>query len=273
MELSSQSKLPDPINPPPYLSASSISTWKQCKLKYKYSRLDKIPEGTSEALLMGSFVHEVLEHFYARPAGERNLANAKAMCSYVWTKSEWGEQVKQVLSTGGQVRQFRWNSWWCLENLWIIENPELIVPAGIEIEVNGPIGGSVPVKGFVDRYSLTDAGALRISDYKTGKAPKKKEWLDEKWYQLTIYAILLKAKTNLPIEELELLFLKEAIKFTKKPTEREIDEVASDIVAVHADILSACETREFPTTVSKLCNWCSFKPICPAHNKPRKALV
>jgi putative RecB family exonuclease len=257
----------EPITPPPYLSASSISTWKQCRLKYKFSRLDKIPEGTSEALLMGSFVHEILEHLYKRPIEERNLINAKSISSFVWTKSNWEEQVRNILPKDDQVRQFRWNSWWCVENLWVLENPQTITPSGVENEVNGIIGANVPVKGFVDRYSLTDGGAMKISDYKTGKSPRNPAWLKDKWYQLSIYGILLQQQIDKPIEELELLYLKEAVKFTQRPKQKDIDEIIADIEKVYEEILSACQTVDFPTTVTKLCPWCSFKTICPAFNK------
>jgi putative RecB family exonuclease len=130
MQLPSESE--GAIVPPPYLSASSISTWKQCPLRYKLSRIDKIPEGTSEALLMGSFVHEVLEHLYKQPAAERTLLNAKQISSYIWATNNWQQQVEQIVHTEQGIRQLRWNSWWCIENLWIIEDPMHVEPSGVE---------------------------------------------------------------------------------------------------------------------------------------------
>jgi len=32
------------------------------------------------------------------------------------------------------------------------------------------------------------------------------------------------------------------------------------------EILTALETQHFPTKKSRLCDWCFFKTICPAHN-------
>jgi len=252
------------IVPPPYLSASSIATWKQCPLRYKLSRIDKVPEGTSEALLMGSFVHEVLEHLYKQPAAERTLLNAKQISSYIWSANNWQQQVEQIVHTEQGIRQLRWNSWWCIENLWIIEDPMHIEPSGVENEVGGEIATGVVLKGFIDRYSVSENGGLKISDYKTGKAPKMKKWLEEKWYQLSIYAMLLGEELQKPIDELELIFLKEAIKFTHKPTPEDIEEVKQDIIKTHKEITEACASAEFETKVGKLCDWCSYQGICPA---------
>ena len=75
-------------------------------------------------------------------------------------------------------RPLRWNAWWCIENLWKVENPKSISPLGIEREVTGNLK-SAPVRGFIDRYETSDDGLIRISDYKTGKTPAK-SWVADK---------------------------------------------------------------------------------------------
>ena len=48
----------------PHLSSSSLSTFLSCSLQFKFSRIDKIPaKSKSSALLMGSVMHQVMEHF------------------------------------------------------------------------------------------------------------------------------------------------------------------------------------------------------------------
>ena len=69
---------------PTHLSASSISTYEQCPLRYRFSRLDKIPEPTTQPMIMGSFVHEILEEFYALPPEERIIAEARTIARNLW---------------------------------------------------------------------------------------------------------------------------------------------------------------------------------------------
>ena len=52
---------PVPYALPKYLSPSSIGTFNQCPMRYKYAKLDKIPEPSTEPQILGSFVHEILE--------------------------------------------------------------------------------------------------------------------------------------------------------------------------------------------------------------------
>ena len=53
-----------PYETPAYMSPSSIGTFNQCPMRYKYAKLDRIPEDSTEAQVLGSFVHEVLEEFF-----------------------------------------------------------------------------------------------------------------------------------------------------------------------------------------------------------------
>ena len=56
---------------PKHLSASSITTYEQCPLRFRFSRIDRIPEPTTEAMILGTFVHEILEIMYSQIPNER----------------------------------------------------------------------------------------------------------------------------------------------------------------------------------------------------------
>ena len=46
----------------PHLSASSINSYLECGLQYKFSRIDKIkPAFTADALVYGSTIHKAIE--------------------------------------------------------------------------------------------------------------------------------------------------------------------------------------------------------------------
>jgi len=177
-------------NPPPHLSASSIGTFNQCPLKFKFSKIDGITDDPTEATLMGNFVHDIMEEFYRHDPELRDIALARTLASKIW-EEKWRDEVTPWVKGDKQLHMFRWNSWWCVENLWKLEDPMSISPTGLEREVNGLVGG-VKIKGFIDRFVVNN-GKITISDYKTGKVPKP-QYAGEKFFQLNLYAHLLRSE-------------------------------------------------------------------------------
>lgn len=244
---------------PPYLSPSSMSTFRQCPQKFKFNKIDQIPDSPSEATLLGNFVHEILEDFYALPNEERTILAVKTLASQVWHRSDWENRVAGWVRPE-DLRRFRWNAWWCVENLWKIENPKQIMPKGIESELHGPLGKAT-VKGFIDRYESMDDGRIRISDYKTGKTPKK-SYVDDKFIQLRIYAALLSKEVE-NITHLQLLYLKDGVNFTYELNEENNEAIINYVTETYEMVEDACRSGVFKFNKSRLCDWCAYKSICP----------
>lgn len=244
---------------PPYLSPSSMSTFRQCPQKFKFNKIDGVPDLPSEATLLGNFVHEILEDFYALPNEERSILAVKSLASTVWSRSDWENRIKGFVRPE-DTRRFRWNAWWCVENLWKIENPKQIYPKGIESELNGPLGRAT-IKGFIDRYESQEDGTIRISDYKTGKTPKK-SWVDDKFIQLRIYAALLSKEVE-NITHLQLLYLKDGVNFTYELTEESNQAIIDYVTETYEMVEEACKTGIFEFNKTRLCDWCAYKSICP----------
>lgn len=256
-----------PLTPPEYLSPSSISTWQQCPLKFKYGRIDKLVDPPTEATVLGNFVHDVLEALLRLPAVERNETSARNLLRQVW-QTEYEEKVEGVLSSTVSpkrmekvIHEFRWKAWWCIENYFVMENPSVQAFDGLEDYVTGSIG-QVPMRGYIDRWHRGDDGIV-IGDYKTGKTPKP-QWQGDKFQQLSIYALLLEQIHNESVASLELLYLKDGVRLTQPVEKPTLTAVAESIETVYDELLTACETGEFITKKSHLCGWCAYKPFCPA---------
>lgn len=247
------------LTPPPYLSASSIFTFLQCPMKYKFSRIDGMKEDPTEATLLGNFVHDVLEDLYNSPSEERTLGLAKSLARLQWDL-KWEEQMRPWVPES-RFTHIRWSAWWCIENLWKLENPQEIEPDGCETELNVSIAG-VPIKGFVDRWSKNDDGKIIVTDYKSGKTPRP-QYQEDKYVQLIIYALGLEEMNLGEVSEIELLFLKDGDRLRRSITSDDRQKVVELVSSVKSNIDKRCETNEFETKPTKLCNWCSFKPICP----------
>ena len=250
------------ITPPEYLSPSSISTFKQCPLKFKFGRIDGIKEPPTRATLLGNFVHDVLEEMYGLAAPERTKETARRLAGEIFSGKDWSGQIMPYIAGDQGILKFKQDAWRCIDNLWIIEEPTDTTPAGLEHRVEGEIAG-VQLKGFIDRFSRSDDGTVIISDYKTGKAPSAR-FADPKFFQLQVYAALIENSGEGRPTKLELLFLETANKMTKAVTSAVLEETAVQVRGVKDAIDSACMIGEFEPTTSKLCEWCFFKPQCPA---------
>lgn len=249
---------------PDRLSPSSISTFQQCPLKFKFSKIDGLRDAPTEATMLGNFVHEILEVMYALPAEQRTQDTARALARDLWS-SKWEEQVTTLIHTEKELKLFRWTAWWCVENLWNLEEPKEVEPYSIEEHVEGEISG-IKLHGFIDRLHFSN-GVAKVSDYKTGKTPKK-NYIDDKFFQLIIYTQLLEsAGINADKIEVELLYLKDGVRFAKEITKEDVAKVASVIAEVREGIEKRCEEGYFEPNKSILCNWCGFKSICPAWQK------
>ena len=238
-----------------------MSTYRQCPQKFKFNKIDLIPDPSNHWAVLGNFVHDVLEEFYKLEPQLRTIFSARAIAKDMW-ESKWGEETSKVIFTEKEIKQFRWSAWWCVENLWRLENPEKVSPVGIEYELNGEVAG-VMLRGFIDRYSYSEnTTMLTVSDYKTGKTPKLD--LEEKFLQLLIYAKLLSSLGVGDVDKIELLYLKDGVKLEKKVTDRDFQRVVEYIQESKNMVDESCASGFFEARKSYLCNFCSYKKICPA---------
>lgn len=247
---------------PAHLSPSSIGTWQQCPLRFRYSRLDRIPEPSTQAQILGSFVHEVLEYLYMEPAEERTQATARRLSAKLWGE-KWEKEVEVLSLTDSELHKFRWQSWWCIETLWAMEDPAKVELAGVEQKLEMKVGDA-KLLGILDRYNHDEDGRVVISDYKTGKKPIQR-YEGEKRFQLTVYADLVQSTFNEPVSAAELLYLKEGIRWTIHPSEDDVLKMREVVMNVWSEIQTSCASGSFEARLSKLCNWCNYKSFCPAY--------
>lgn len=253
---------------PKYLSPSSVSLFRACPQKFKLSYIDKIKEPPTWHTVLGSFVHEVLEHLYKEDPKDRNQETVKRIATDRWSNHGWAERVNQLAEKPDTVAGFKRSAFQSMINLWELEDPSSTILEGQEVEVLTEIDG-VAMKGYIDRIALDVDGKVVISDYKTGKVPDPKYVADdEKWFQLIAYALMLKEAHRKTTSTLELYYLSRRVKHSVTVTPEHLVNAQQVIVKTRANIDESCKSGNFFSNVTNLCNWCYYKKIsvCPAHN-------
>jgi putative RecB family exonuclease len=255
------------LTPPAYLSPSSIGTYRDCPQKFKFSRIDGLKEPPTWATHLGTFVHEVLEHLYQLDPDERTIDAVRTLAGERWRISEWEAAVQALENRPGEIKDFKVQAFACMQNLWKLEEPQNVDLMGMEHEVKVAVEG-VQLRGFIDRFHIDDSGSVVIGDYKTGKVPNPRFTSeDDKFFQLLTYALMLRESDQEETSRVELLYLKDGVRHDVTVTPVKLAIAQGTIVETKEAIDAACERGEFECNVTKLCDWCYFKPQCPAHQK------
>lgn len=264
--------IPTPGTAKPYLpkrfSPSSAGLFRDCARRWRYRYVDKLPETPSVDLSVGSFVHEVLEHLMAAPPTERTLKQARTVAGNLWPAFSRLGRFKQLGLNPDETNAFKWRAWHHVEGFFSQTDPAEINVVGREEQLETEVGG-VPFVGVVDLVESTDDG-LRITDYKTGKAPNPR-FTDDKLTQVWLYAAAFEAQTSRQISHVRLQYLPNAADRHRWPGA--VVERPMDVGAVaaaeqqHADTFSALThavtTNQFEPTPGPLCSYCDFRAYCP----------
>ncbi|GAC1529428.1 MAG: hypothetical protein NVS3B12_02700 [Acidimicrobiales bacterium] len=188
------------------LSPSSISTWKQCPKRFFFEKILRLETEPGLEAVCGSFVHEVLEHLMGLPGPERHPETARRLATERWATFS-ADPHSRFLELGldeSATKEFKRRAWAGITGYFLIEDPARVEVVATEQQMQAELDGA-PMFGIVDR--LERAGdRLVVSDYKTGKAPRWQDEIDEKLEQLRLYAAMLEA-LGTPVSTLRLLFV------------------------------------------------------------------
>jgi putative RecB family exonuclease len=171
------------------------------------------------------------------------------LASLVLDEKEWIDRVHSLLS-----------------NYFALENPTTFESTYRELHLERDISDEIYLHGYVDRLDVAPTGEVRIVDYKSGKSPKP-GWEEKALFQLRVYALLYWKNHGVLPRMLKLIYLGDVKTIESQPTEAQLLSTEKKIANIGAEILSAIESNDFPTRKTKLCDWCFFKAICPAHVK------
>lgn len=249
---------------PPALSPSRSNDYNQCPLLFRFRTIDKLPEAPSKAATKGTLVHWVLEHLYDSPLGARTVDSAKSLVPAALNAVHARTPDLDDMFTDAADKQ-KWLSeaGTLIERYFTLEDPNRLEPAEREVNISALLDNSMRIKGIIDRVDVAPNGAVRIVDYKSGKAPLP-QYSASAAFQMRFYAVAMRESRNIMPAMLQLVYLGDGQILRNEPTHEELDQAKNRIISIWDDIRRNAEREEWRPKTSKLCGWCSFKPICPA---------
>ena len=243
------------------LSPSRISDYQQCPKLYHYRVIEKLPEPISLDAVRGTLIHNILEKLLGLSSEERTIEKAKKEVPVHWDilKNQTPDLAQLVSSEKEWID--RANA--LLDSYFQLENPQSFTPTHMEAHLELEVVDDLLLHGYVDRIDVAQTGEVRIVDYKTGKSPRT-GYEDKALFQLRFYALLWwKLYGEIP-KLIQLLYLGDQKILKSSPTKRELEITHDKSLKVGNDIKISHQKNFWPTQTSRLCDWCSFKNVCPA---------
>ncbi len=244
---------------PAHLSPSSASSFDGCPRRWKFKYVDRRPDPPGQAAVVGTFVHEVLEHLCQLDPTERTLDRAKVLARELWPATAELEDFAELDLSDDDARAFRWQAWLAIAGLWDLEDPADVDVVATEQKVTAELGG-VPFLGIVDRLDRIN-GRLVVSDYKSGTVPGIR-FRDDKLQQVMLYAAAIEAMEGEQPERARLLYLGQR-SLDVTVTDVKIEAVTEQLAQTWSAVNASCVSDEFEAKPGVLCGWCPFVSDCP----------
>ncbi len=248
---------------PTTLSPSKVSSFKDCALAFRFSVIDKLPEPPSAPAVKGTLVHRALEQLYCAEPPDRTIDTALSALAVAVEEAKAGDPEYQELGLHGDAATaFHDDAEQLVRRYFRMEDPTAIRPIGVELLLEAELGG-VRLRGIIDRLDLDADGELVVTDYKTGRVPAAR-FEQGRFGGVHFYAFLCEAVLGRRPARIQLLYLSEAVTIVATPSEQSVRGLERRVGAVWQAVERACANNDFRPHPGPLCEWCAFRPHCPA---------
>jgi DNA helicase-2/ATP-dependent DNA helicase PcrA len=234
------------------LSASDLSLYLTCPLKYKFARVFGIPQEPTINQRFGILFHNVLERFHKEPPenAEEGLRVLNRLFEAGWRRTGFGSSDDEL--------QFRDRAREALRLYWENERDSEGEPVWLEKKFDFKVGDHY-VRGRVDRVDRLPDGDYELIDYKTGER-KSADDLDDD-LQLALYRMAAREAWGIEAGTGSYYYVLDGDKVPAPTRPDDAERVERTVLQVGEGILGQdFEPRPSPS----VCGWCDYRLICPA---------
>jgi RecB family exonuclease len=248
------------------LSVSKAKTFDDCKAKYKFTYIQKLPRKDMDFHIFGKFLHYVLETFHEKLILNPTLSTDwKPVMQESWkfaltnSKKENDKVIipykdlltkEQIIDARDIIKEYS----------EILEEEGLPNVINVEKEFYIALNGKILLNGFIDRIQIDSDGMLHVADYKTTKDPKYlKDFFQLKTY---CYALMLN-DPNIKRARASFILLRHNFDYLTEEYSRDeiMDYVGEKFVKYAYDIE---DEKLFRPNPQFLCKYCDFAEHCKA---------
>ncbi len=257
-------------------SHTRLNCFEQCPKKFEYKYLQRIavPERESIEQFMGKKVHETFEKLFRdlQHTKKNTLSELLVYFESIW-KQGWKDEIVINKESLTKEHYFELGKR-CVANFYEKNFPfdkgkALGFEQQITLDLNGD--GKYKLTGYIDLLVQVGKNHFQIQDYKTfSKLPEQAKM--EKDEQLAIYQMWVQQEFP-EAKKVDLIwqyvvFQREGISHR---TSKDLEKTKKRLISLINRIES---TEYYPTKPGPLCDYCSYKPICPAwaHGQELKKL-
>ena len=237
------------------LSASAIETYISCPLKYRLSKIDRIPQTASKPeLVFGNIIHKVLQRFH-NECKKLDKNSILELLEQEWQSGAFEYKVRE--------EKFKDQGVEMLSNY--VENIKTNTPNVLATELSFTFQlNETTIVGTIDR--LDNESGIVITDYKTSKTSTKAK----NSLQLAIYSLYLEQSEDLELKGIpkksQLYFLRDHEDPLKEHSfsSNELRDTEEKILHVSNGI----RKKDFKPIKGNHCNWCDYKHLaCPVYEE------
>ena len=266
-------------------SPTSINTFKQCKRKYYYQYIEKIPTLSNIHQVRGTIAHSTLENFFdinIDGLNETNFAQIFRKSIQTIFLNNWKGNKKALdkLKLNQDQERFYFEETVLMLMNWLNQFIESLSEAAKDKEITikeafnylKPIreqeyhSDDYWVRGYIDAIHELE-NEVHLIDYKTNSSF---EFEDSIKLQLAIYSLLYFEKHGKRPSKVGIFFLRHKLKLIK--VDEELLELAKkEINLLHSHTSKTDHIDDYPKCVGPLCKWssgqCDFLDICKPFEK------
>lgn len=246
------------MSAPIKLSVSKTKTFVDCKAKFKYVYVEKLPRKDWEFHTFGKFCHKVLEDFHNAYIEKDSNQPFNVEMGNAW-KSAWAE-YKTAMTP--EMKK----DCWAIIDLYLrkisAQKKEDCIPPNViscekKFEIN--IDNKIILNGMIDRIQIDPDGIVHVCDYKT---VKNKKYLKNDFFQLLTYAyVIISEDPSIQRVRASYILLRHDFEYIT------VEFTVPEIVKIRDQYLEYAEKmqleKEFTPNPTVLCNFCDYLNLCP----------
>ncbi len=234
------------------LSSFRLRVFRQCRRRYKYQYVERLPTRPSAYNTVGAHVHNALKAFFSLPdISEHKPERLLDLLHESWQQNRAGfsdleDEERWRERATSQLRSFA------------RDNDLTVRPLMLESYLETPISPQLALLGRIDRVDDEPDG-LHVIDYKTGRRPEE---IDVE--QLHLYALMLERTLSRSVARTSYFYLDDGSRWSTSPQRRELDDAVAAVTAAYNEIVTE---RDYPTNVGRHCAFCDYQALCPSREE------